>query len=213
MSKVSEMMAKALETAPSTVVNIAIPYSQQFIVTEPVHRLDQAVYVVPVQPHLLPCYEVLQDLTPDLPVTFDHCRAYTVPKNWKEPFTLQRIPFIDYALDHKDEPTTALLLAIALHRVNSRDHTAADVYVRNLCASRLTIIEAEYAAQRIDRDARGKSLNARQLSSTDYMALYWTIVATGHLQLAGTEYNSSMVQDFMSAQQAIARAMALQNTL
>lgn len=213
MSAVAQIMSKALADAPSTTVTIVIPNTQRFIVTVPVDRFDQPVYVVPVPPHLLPCYDVLQDLTPDLPMTFDYCRAYTTPKNWEEIFKLQRVPLIDYALDHHDEPTTVFLIAMTLHRLAQGNYTSADVFVRNLCASRLAIIEASYLAQHVERTRKRKSLDARQLAAFDYMTLYWSLVAVGHLQLSGTEYNSSMIEDFLSAQRSVAHATMLLNTL
>jgi hypothetical protein len=204
---VDDIMSKALADAPLATVNIVVPCEQRFIVTgpAPVKTLDQPVYVVGSM--IAPCYDVLHELTPDLPLTYQHFRFYTVPKNWEELMRLERIPLIDYALDHTDEVTAVFLLSAMMARIAHGDATSATIYVRNLCASRLAMIEAEYVCQRIDCKAAGLPVGTRQRTAFDYMAVFWPVVAIGHLQLAGTEYHSSMREDFRMAQRAVERAI------
>lgn len=213
MTAVQALMAKAIEDAPLTLINLVVPYNRHFKVCAPVKTLGQMCFVLPVAPHWIECYEILHELSPDLPVTLDHCRAYAMPKNWQDINALERARLVDYAIEHNDEATMAFMLTLACARIERGDWSSSVIFVRNLTASRLCVIEAEYYHQRIERTCRPALMNGRQLTAYDYMNLYWGLVAVGHVQLSGTEYNTSMVADFNAAQRAVSRTMEANNRL
>lgn len=207
-----QLLSDASKAAYRNVVSVVYPYEHrtQLLESVPLSGSDKPdKYFILLAPYTpLHAFTVLEDLAPGRPMTTQWYRIFLAPDDWREVIKMPGNRLMRWTMKHTDEESTVLALQSAACALLSHPDDEELYVARDIACSRLAKIEAGYLLRRI---ANNRVSSDREAHAMSYMNYYWTMIASAHVQLAGTRWADIVDEEFQSAKKCVKSAMSCLN--